>query len=303
MQIAAPPVIAVLVNWNLPQDTLDCVASLRHSTPFAPQIVVVDNGSNPQCKEQLRRSAGDYHLLDLPQNLGFAAGANRGIAEALQQGAEYVLLINNDTLVAPEMLARLVAEAQATDCGIVAPLILYAGAPDTIWWLGDRERSWLPIPRSLCRDAPSASAPSMPIDVDYVTGCAMLLSRTLLEQLGGFDERFMMYYEDADLCRRARQRGFRIRAVPAARMWHKVSLSARMNRPATAFLWARSRVLFYRDGVQGMRKVLVDGFLLASGLRRIVAALAHGERELARALVRGMAAGYTARLTRADQRI
>jgi GT2 family glycosyltransferase len=291
-----PSVAAIVVNWNLPDLTLACIAALRASLYPRLQIVLVDNGSTSGCLATLRRAAPDCTLLALPYNRGFAAAANAGIRHALAADADYILLVNNDAVAAPDMLALLVAEAQSdARAGIVAPLILYQDAPARIWRLGDRERAWLPIPRALWRDARVDAAPTQPLDVDYVTGCGMLVRRELIEQLGGFDERFTMYYEDADLCRRARQAGYRIRVVPVARLWHKVSQSARIDRPATALLWMRSRVLFYRSKATGLRRAVTEGFVLVTGLRDVLVAAIRGERQLALALLRGFAAGYTAR--------
>lgn len=288
-----PAVAAVVVNWNLPDLTLECIDSLRASAYPGLQIIVVDNGSTPDCLRLLQRGAADCTLLPQPVNRGFAAASNVGIRYALAAGAQYILLINNDAVAAPDMLHRLVAESESSRRpGIVAPLILYDGMRERVWRFGDCERSWLPVPKSLWRDAPLSAAPPRPMDVDYVTGCGMLLRRDLLEDVGYFDERFTMYYEDADLCLRARRSGYRIRVVPTARMLHKVSQSARIDRPATGFLWERSRVLFYRNKTAGLQRPLVESFLFLTALRDVVVGLWRGERELVKALIRGFAAGH-----------
>lgn len=289
-----PHVAAVVVNWNMPEITLECLSSLRASTYPNLQLILVDNGSNVSCLEQLRVGAADCSILTLPNNRGFAAAANVGMRYAMTQKFSYVLLVNNDAIVAPNMLSSLILEAQSTTrAGIVAPLILYESMPDRIWRFGDRESPWFPIPIALWRDMPYSRVPPYPVDVDYVTGCGMLLRRELIEQTQGFDERFVMYYEDADLCLRVRQKGYRIRVVPTATMWHKVSQSARMNRSANAFLWMYSRVIFYRNKVIGRQRVLIDSFLLATAIKDTITALVHGEKQVALSLIRGIIMGYT----------
>ena len=221
----APLVIAVVLNWNRRDDTLACVASLLESTYEALRILVCDNGSTDETPAAVRAAYPSVDVLELGYNWGFAAGTNAGLRYALASGAEHVLVLNNDTFVEPAMIKRLV-EMTAPDVGIAAPLIYYASAPDTIWSAGGLRSRWtLEQIYDLRGQCDPGTWPPV-LTRDFVPGCAMLISRTILETVGLFDERFFMYYEDSDLCLRVRQAGYRISLVPGAKMWHKVAASS-----------------------------------------------------------------------------
>src|SRR6266487_2088163 len=129
---AMPLIAIVTLNWNRPGDTLECLASAAAQTYPHTTIVVVDNGSSDDSVARIGTAYPEAVLLRNERNMGFAAGANRGIAHALGLGAEYVFLINNDTTFAPDTVAQLLAKA-APDIGIVVPAIFYAAAPERPW--------------------------------------------------------------------------------------------------------------------------------------------------------------------------
>ncbi|MCC6165589.1 MAG: glycosyltransferase family 2 protein [Caldilineaceae bacterium] len=313
--MADPPVVAdananvyplwvVILNWNLPEETIACVRSLLASVPPPGDvyILVVDNGS---CDDSIVRLSAAFgvgqpdaaiHLLETGTNLGFAGGVNAGARFALAQGAASVLLLNNDTLVDPAMVSYLAA-ALAGDpaAGLAGPAIYYHAAPARLWRFGDNEQTWLPIPRRI-PDA-VAAGDGAPLAVDYITACAMLVRRAVFERIGFLDESFFFYFEDADFCRRARDAGFGIRGVPRAKMWHKVSLSAQRARATTYYSGAWARVQFYRRHPHGKLPWLVHPYLWGRALIASVGHLARGERALLGPLWRGMVDGYTDSIT------
>ena len=263
----APLVYVVMLAWNHCDDTLACVASLLHSTYQPLRVMVCDNGSIDGTPEVVAAAFPQIEVLELGRNLGFAAGANVGLRQALRAGAEYVLLINNDTLVAASMVERLVA-AVAPDTGIVAPLIYYAAAPDTIWSAGALRSRWTLEQIHDLRGQRDPGARPPTLARDFVPGCAMLIPRAVLEAVGLFDERFFMYYEDSDLCLRIRRAGYRISLVPSAQMWHRVAISSGgTDSPAERYAMARSSVLFFRKHVYGWQWAVVGPFRLGSAVK------------------------------------
>jgi hypothetical protein len=176
------------------------------------------------------------------------------------------------------------------ETGLVGPVIYYADAPERIWRAADNEAAWLPIPRRMADRALSTAADSLV--VDYITGCCMLVRAETIAEIGLFDERFFMYFEDADYCRRARGRGYAVRCVPAARMWHKVSLSANRIRPTTRYAASWGRVQFYRKHPHGRLAALVHPYIWARGLIVSVGDGLRGEWGLIAALWRGIYDGY-----------
>ncbi len=150
----------ILVNWNLKQDTLDCVASLFAAGADAGQVIVVDNGSNDGSAQALREQFGPaVHIIESGQNLGFASGQNLGLRYALEQQAKWVFILNNDTVVDTEIFVEWARAAQASeDYAIIAPLILYHSEPNRIWYLGDRlaSASLSPTPSAAIRSTTAA---------------------------------------------------------------------------------------------------------------------------------------------------
>lgn len=193
--MAFPKVAALVLNWNLVEDTLRCVQSLLQSDYANLDVVVVDNGSKQALYEELKaRLPANVQLVRSEENLGFAAGNNLGLRQVLAQGADYALVINNDTTVEPTMISQLVTTAQANpDAGLVGPIIHYMSAPEQVWFAGYRFSHEIYILRRGLRLSP----PLQPAEeVDFISGCSMLMSRALLEQVGVFATDYFMYYED-----------------------------------------------------------------------------------------------------------
>lgn len=196
----------VILNWNRRQDTLDCLTSLvGQSLPagLALHTLVVDNGSRDGSAEAVQAAFPGVELLALPANLGYARGVNAGLRLALEAGADWTLLLNNDTVAEPGLVAALVEAALASpDIGMLAPTVVYHDRPSQVWpSAGWRRRLTLAAFDSTA-DPPSRE----PYDVDWATGCCLLVRRQLWEQVGPLDPGFRVYYEDHDLCLRARGR-------------------------------------------------------------------------------------------------
>jgi GT2 family glycosyltransferase len=290
------PLYVIVLNWNLPADSIACVQSLQAGLPPGARVVLVDNGSTDGSVGQFQERLGEtVQLLALPDNLGFAGGMNAGIRAALAAGAGAVLLLNNDTVVDEPMLERLLQAAAALpQAGVLGPAIYYYDAPQRLWQLGAREHALLPIPLNIGARALRRAGPR-PFRLDYVTGCAMFVRREVFERVGLLDTEYAMYFEDADFCRRARRAGFELWCVPSAKMWHRVSLSARMVKPASRYSFAWGRARFYRQHPHGPLPALTYAYLLVSTALKAARDIARGEGGLAALLWRGTLDGYALR--------
>jgi GT2 family glycosyltransferase len=281
---ALPPIYILTLNWNRRDDTLAFIESALGLGYEPKQILVVDNASSDGSVETIGSRFPEVRQIVNQANLGFAAGMNVGLRSALQDGAEYVFLVNNDTLLTPDLLDRLVDTAETHQAQIVAPAIYYADTPDRIWWLGGKLRPLLLEVRRY--EAPPHPGP---FAVDFVTGCAMLISRHCLEQVGLFDERFFMYYEDADYCLRVRRSGGTILVEPDAVMYHKVaSSSGGSASPGERYLTARGSVLYFRKYARGRRIPAVIAYRSGSAVRTLIRLLRHGRFKAAGSYVRGL---------------
>ncbi len=284
----APSVVACVLNYKLPDVTAQCVASLLASDYGHLHIVIIDNGSRDGSAEALRARFPQVAILESDRNLFFAGGMNLGLRHALAIGADYALAMNNDTLVAPDMVRRLVEAAETlSQAGIVAPVIR---RPDgRLWAAGSRERRLWPFPQDIARSKMDLSG--QPFRVDYVTGCGMLIRRDVLEAIGLFDEDYAMYYEDADFCARARRAGYTIWVEPSAEMIHLVSASAKRQAPQSAYAHTRYRVRFYREHRHPLWRAGLGLLALQEGARAVKEGLA-GQSEVALARLRGLRDGF-----------
>lgn len=284
----------VIVNWNLKDDTLTCIESLVSAGMPIQRIILVDNASSDGSVQALgERFGGALSLIESPSNVGFAQGSNLGIYYALDHAAQWILLLNNDTYVARDFLLELAqAQERGPQCAIMAPVILYHDSPDRIWYLGDRIMPGLLFTHSLYRGRKNRGDWPPLVDVDFVTGCAMLVRREVFERVGLFDPELFMYGEDVDFCWRARLAGFRLAVAPRARMWHRVSTSSNRNRQAAYYMHTLNQNRFYRRNSRGLQ---VPVMLLLSALRSLALALGNlvrGNATLALSLLRGWKDGW-----------
>lgn len=247
-----PSVWIVILNWNGLEDTLACLESLSEirRVTIAVHTLVIDNASDVDPREALYERFPTVEVVRSERNLGFAAGCNVGVERALAAGADYVLLLNNDTIVAPDFLEMLVAYAELRpEVGIVGPLICYADQPERVWFAGARiilalgyfEHRYLNRHRDI--------VPTHPVATDYVTGCCMLIATPVFRAIGQLDDKFFAYFEDADLCICARKFGFKVMFLPTSVIWHKESASTRRGltegttSPLKHYLIARNRTV------------------------------------------------------------
>jgi GT2 family glycosyltransferase len=247
----AKSVWIIILNWNGLDDTLACLASLERleAPSLDVQIVVIDNGSTSDPAVEIRRRFPRVKVVRLERNIGFAGGCNYGATMALQAGVDYLLLLNNDTVVRPDFLEPLVAYLDGhPGAAVAAPVICYSNRPDTVWFGGGRIRLALGYFQHQYLNRSRQSIPAAPIVSDYVSGCCMLVDSQVISAIGLFDERFFAYYEDSDFCLRARRHGYTVACIPESMIWHKVSASMRRGlsegttSPLKHYLLTRNRI-------------------------------------------------------------
>jgi hypothetical protein len=245
---AKPFVWIIILNWNGRDDTLACLASLKRITYPNYRILLIDNASADGSVHAVRRDFPEVEIIENSENRRFAAANNQGIRRALANGADFVLLLNNDTEVAPDFLDEMVrASLMRSGVGMVGPKIFYYHDRQRIWFAGGEINFWKgrTAHRGLRRiDGEEWNTPG---ETDYITGCALLATRECIEKIGMLDVSYFIYSEDADWCLRARRAGFKCRFVPSAHVWHKISASSGGGLTSfKAYHKVRSNFIFFK---------------------------------------------------------
>ncbi|NTW64300.1 MAG: glycosyltransferase family 2 protein [Chlorobiaceae bacterium] len=216
----------IVLNWNAQKELLRCLASLRQAMRPDMRILVVDNGSTDGSVAAVRGKYPEVELLELPENLGYAGGNNAGFRHLLKGNPDYVIFLNNDTVVAVDFATPLIDRLENdSGTGITVAKICQLHSPGTLWYAGGEVRLQTGLIRH--RGIRRTDGPEFSIEGEtgYATGCCFAMRSRDFLALGGFDERFGMYAEDVDLSLRVRERGMKVVYVPEAQVWHDVSAS------------------------------------------------------------------------------
>lgn len=256
---ALKKVAIVIVNYNGKQDTLDCLRSIRKMKTEGDQlkIYVVDNASSDDSVNAIKRELPSVNLILNQANYGFAGGNNIGIKQALEDGVDYVLLVNNDTLVSQPLLNELLkAITKDEDIGVVVPKIYFAPGYEfhkkrysygekgkVIWYAGGRIDWENMYGKHIGVDEVDKGQFSEEQETDFASGCCLLVKRQVFEKVGLFDERFFLYQEDLDWSIRAQKAGYRIVYCPLAYLWHKNAGSSNSGSSLQDYYMTRNRML------------------------------------------------------------
>lgn len=223
-------VLIVLINYNGLSDTLECLESLRLIKGVPIHIIVLDNGSFDSSEiVEVQKRFPEVLCIRSETNLGFAAACNLAIKIGLQQYApDFVLLLNNDTVVNPSFLKQMIKTANADrKIGIIGPKILYYARKNIIQTTGGKIIWWLGLVWNIGADRFDCKKFDLRTYRDWVSGCAMLIKTEVIQRVGLLNEYFFQGNEDYEYCHRARSRGYKIIYEPSAVIWHKVSKSSR----------------------------------------------------------------------------
>jgi GT2 family glycosyltransferase len=298
-------VFTVLLNWNGWRDTLECVRSHQKLTYPNQSIVIVDNGSTGDDAGILRRQLGDTcRIIENGRNEGYCEGNNAGIRYALAQGADYLLVLNNDTVLDADLLSHLVAAAEADPkVGVAVPCIYLYDDPETLAYPRriDRWPLMLNVQMGVFFQFLKPKEPTRPTAVRLLDGCCFLVKRRVLETTGLFDPDYFFAGGSGDLGKLAMDSGFKMAVVPRAKVWAKVARSfgdRRQGALAYAYWGPRSEILFARKHLSRPHLLL---FLALLPLRTAVWLVAYGGRVRSLAvlppLVRGIWDGFRFRIS------
>ena len=246
-------VALILLNWNTPVHTANCIASLKqYCDEQLFDIIVVDNGSTDDSLNLLKAQYPDLIYIENDENMGFAEGNNRGLEYSIANNYIYSLIINTDTLVDEDIVNKLSYHLNNhPEAAAVQP---------AIFWMHDKTRIWNGkggFNKLLGKSYSGRTVPN-PMDqfevAQWVTGCCMLLRNSVLPLTGLFNKQFFLYYEDAELSYRIRDFGYQVHYLPSCKMYHEAGVSARLEapkkegflNPVIHYYISRNRIWFLR---------------------------------------------------------
>ncbi len=264
-------VVVIILNWNGATDTIQCVKQVQSLQSASSVCLVVDNGSTDDSVARICSAHPDVPVLETGKNLGFAGGCNAGIRIAMDAGAEFVWLLNNDARPTPGALSALVEVAdEDPSVGAVGSVLRHLREPERVQtWGGGWHWPWLgaginwhrPVPRAL---------------VTYLVGASLLLRTASLADVGFLDDGFFMYREDVDLCVRLRKRGWSVEVAPDSTVLHAVGGSSTGGVQRDSWI-AQSAVRYYRKHAPWPL-----GALVVETAGKIAARMLRGDWERAR---------------------
>jgi len=242
-----PKLFIIVLNYN-GRDTLKkCLESIYLSDYENKEVVVVDNASTDGSFDEMRRHFQKFHFIKNNQNIGFAAGNNVAIKWSLEKMADYVLLLNNDAYLEKNTLSILIRETEKNKKpGIFCPLI-YNGYTNKIWFSGGKI-DWLKM-RAIHQAGKT----------DFISGCAMLIHKDVFKKIGLLDEKFFLYYEDADFSFRARKAGFDLKIIPEAKVYHYEKSSENIGK---IYYLVLSAIIFFRKDSNFFQRIYIEIYLL-----------------------------------------
>lgn len=238
-----PLVVTIILNTNRRADTLDCLQSLTQNAYANLDILVLDNHSTDGSVAAIEAAFPQVSIINLTQNLGYAGNNNVGIQAAMDKGADWVFVLNEDTVLAPDCLQKMVEVGESDpQIGIVGPLVYHHDEPDIIQTAGGVfGRNWEAF--HLAENEPDEGQFKQPHFVDWISGCGILVRRSVIEQLGMIDERYFYFWEETEWCLRAGKGGWKIINVPEAKLWHKGVQRDYQPKPSVTYYATRNRLL------------------------------------------------------------
>lgn len=244
-KVGERPLVAIVVlSFNNYLDTCECVESLNNIDYPNYKIFIVDNCSTDGSPQRLKDRFPDHCFICNDRNSGFAGGNNIGIKLALGIEADFVWIINNDTVVKRDALEKMVARANLDpSIGIVASKIFYYCKPDMIHFAGGKIQKWKGSSRHIGMGEIDDGRFNAAKEMDFATGASMLARADMIKEVGLMREDYFLYFEDTDWCLRAKEAGWKIVFEPEAHIWHKVNATTGNENPKIRYYVSRNRLI------------------------------------------------------------
>ena len=257
-QAKKPKVTIIMLTWNQLEDTTECLESLKKITYPNFKIMVIDQGSESNDAEIIQEKYPQIKVIKNRKNEGFCRGNNIGAKIALKENPDYLLFMNNDTTVEPDFLDKLIEFSERNPkVGIAGPLILNYYERDKVYSCGGRANKFsfdyqeykfiLKKPRT---------------DLNFISGCAILVKKQVIDKVGLWDEDFFSYWEDTDWCLRAEIAGFKLACIPDSVIYHKVTRANKYLSKRYVYFMTRNNLLIAKKYAKGYQWPSIIGSFL-----------------------------------------
>lgn len=289
-----PKVFIITLNWNGKDDTLECLASLKKLDYPNYVIVVVDNGSIDGSASAIRAQFPEVTMIENRENLGYARGFNTGLQYAYEEGADYFLILNNDTIVDPQAVSELVKAAHGRKkIGFVTGKVYWYAKPELLQTAGRHRDPDKLAGRHIGSGEVDHGQCDKEQEYDFVDDIFLLVNREVYETVGGYDSHFFLYFEETDWCARVRKAGYSILFTPKARIWHKGNVGGPSIdlSPLRHYYLTRNEIVFLKRNaaVSKFPKILRSYFWRHTDTT--LRLIKHGMLKHALAHLRGVSAG------------
>jgi len=301
-------VAIIMVNWNGFEFTTACLDSLRKVDYPDFRVILVDNASQNQEGERLKNAFPEIELIQNPENLGFAGGNNTGIRKALEEGFSYVMLLNNDTIVEPDFLGQMILKfSQNSRLGVVQPLICFLHDRTQIWSAGGTWNAFLGRAITLGDRKSVDNFNLTNQNLDWATGCCMLITREALLKTGLLNESYFAYFEDVEWSLRFRGKRFEIALAKKAKIYHEAGASSKRKHsegtlsPKVFYYHVRNQFFLLRSQIHGFAIPFAWTYHSFRFLLWISYFCLRGRFQKLKSVARGIKDGITMPLHKAEQ--
>ena len=260
----------IIVNYNGYRDTEECLASLRKVPTPDMLVVVVDNGSTNDSVERLKEfmMGEKEHLICTEDNLGFSGGNNVGIQYAIDKGVEYICLLNNDTIVEPDFLDKMLKRADENS--VVFGKIKFFKNPDKIWFAGGNYNRWTGRTVHFGYNQKDIEIKQLKEKQNFVTGCLLLIPVTIIEKVGMLPEHYFLYYEDTEYSLRLIENDVDMEYAPEAVIYHKVSASTQKMPDKMRYYTIRNSLMVVSEHEKGIKKIVAYLCITGRNIKRTI---------------------------------
>ena len=244
MKNTHPKVFIIILNWNGYNDTRDCIESTKKINYPNYELLIIDNSSEDGSEEKIRAIYPDLTLIQTGENLGYAGGNNVGITYAFNHGADFIVLLNNDTIVDKLFINELVTATKKDPMiGIASSIIYFYDKPEIIWFAGSAFNLKTGWSKHIGHNQKDTGQFKSVVEINKACGCAMMITKDVYLKVGLMNPDYFCYCEETDWCIRAKKAGFKVVLVPASKVWHKIFASSGGIQSGTPIYYALRNTL------------------------------------------------------------